>query len=99
MSEQAANSQLAWRRVLPLCLVRADRCRRRYRTFGLLLVACFLAGLSEANISVAQSAIADIAPAQQRSRLLDTCTSARASRTWRARWSAASSPTPSRVVV
>jgi MFS family permease len=39
------------------------------RSFGLLLIACFLAGLSEANISVAQSAIADIAPAPQRSRL------------------------------
>ncbi len=38
------------------------------RTFGLLLLACFLAGLSEANISVAQSAIADIAPASERSR-------------------------------
>ena len=151
MSEQAANSQLAWRRVLPLYLVvfagfvgyslmiaiftplmlrpdggmlprsdgtsmraialgillalyplaqflaapiigaLSDRHGRRptllislaacaacyaliavavgTRTFGLLLVACFLAGLSEANISVAQSAIADIAPAQQRSRL------------------------------
>jgi MFS family permease len=39
------------------------------RTFELLLVACFFAGLSEANIAVAQSAVADIAPVNERSRL------------------------------
>ena len=39
------------------------------RTFWLLAVACFVAGLAEANIAVAQSAVADVAPAQQRSRL------------------------------
>lgn len=39
------------------------------RTFGLLMVACFVAGLAEANIAIAQSAVADVAPAAQRSRL------------------------------
>ena len=39
------------------------------RTLGLLIAACFLAGLAEANIVIAQSAVADIAPPQQRSRL------------------------------
>jgi DHA1 family tetracycline resistance protein-like MFS transporter len=39
------------------------------RTFEPLMVACFVAGLAEANIAVAQSAVADIAPLQQRSRL------------------------------
>jgi MFS family permease len=39
------------------------------RTLALLIVGCLLAGLSEANIAVAQSAIADIAPPAQRSRL------------------------------
>jgi DHA1 family tetracycline resistance protein-like MFS transporter len=39
------------------------------RIFWLLAVACFVAGLAEANIAVAQSAVADVAPAQQRSRL------------------------------
>jgi MFS family permease len=39
------------------------------RTLWLLMVACFVAGLAEANIAVAQSAVADVAPAQQRSRL------------------------------
>jgi predicted MFS family arabinose efflux permease len=32
-------------------------------------IACFVASLAEANIAVAQSAVADVAPAQQRSRL------------------------------
>lgn len=39
------------------------------RTFWVLTVACFVAGLAEANIAVAQSAVADVAPAEQRSRL------------------------------
>jgi MFS family permease len=39
------------------------------RTFGLLMVACFVAGLAEANIAIAQSAVADVAPAPQRTRL------------------------------
>jgi DHA1 family tetracycline resistance protein-like MFS transporter len=39
------------------------------RTLGLLMVACFLAGLAEANVAVAQSAVADVAPPSQRSRL------------------------------
>lgn len=39
------------------------------RTLWLLMVACFVAGLAEANIAVAQSAVADVAPVQQRSRL------------------------------
>jgi MFS family permease len=39
------------------------------RAFGLLMVACFMAGLAEANIAIAQSAVADVAPAQQRTRL------------------------------
>jgi MFS family permease len=38
-------------------------------SLALLAVACLLAGLSEANIAIAQSAIADIAPAADRSRL------------------------------
>ena len=39
------------------------------RSLALLAVACLLAGLSEANIAIAQSAIADVAPAAERSRL------------------------------
>jgi MFS family permease len=39
------------------------------RDFRVLMVACFLAGLAEANITVAQSAVADVAPRDQRSRL------------------------------
>jgi MFS family permease len=39
------------------------------RNLALLIVGCLLAGLSEANIAVAQSAIADITPPSQRSRL------------------------------
>jgi MFS family permease len=39
------------------------------QSLGLLMAACLLAGLSEANIAIAQSAIADIAPAAERSRL------------------------------
>jgi DHA1 family tetracycline resistance protein-like MFS transporter len=39
------------------------------RTLALLMVGCLLAGLCEANIAVAQSAIADVAPPAQRSRL------------------------------
>ncbi len=39
------------------------------RSLPLLMAACLLAGLSEANIAIAQSAIADVAPAQQRGRL------------------------------
>jgi MFS family permease len=35
----------------------------------LLMAACLLAGLSEANIAIAQSAIADVTPPAQRSRL------------------------------
>jgi DHA1 family tetracycline resistance protein-like MFS transporter len=38
-------------------------------SLALLAVACLLAGLSEANIAIAQSAIADIAPAADRIRL------------------------------
>jgi DHA1 family tetracycline resistance protein-like MFS transporter len=38
-------------------------------SLALLAVACLLAGLSEANIAIAQSAIADVAPAAERSRL------------------------------
>jgi DHA1 family tetracycline resistance protein-like MFS transporter len=39
------------------------------RMIGLLMLACFLAGLAEANVAVAQSAVADIAPVSQRNRL------------------------------
>jgi MFS transporter, DHA1 family, tetracycline resistance protein len=39
------------------------------RNLALLIVGCLLAGLSEANIAVAQSAIADVAPTSQRNRL------------------------------
>jgi DHA1 family tetracycline resistance protein-like MFS transporter len=39
------------------------------RSLALLMTGCLLAGLAEANIAVAQSAIADVAPAAQRSRL------------------------------
>lgn len=38
-------------------------------SLALLMTASLLAGLSEANIAIAQSAIADVAPAAQRSRL------------------------------
>ena len=38
-------------------------------SLALLMVACFLAGLSEANITIAQSAIADLASPGQRGRL------------------------------
>ncbi|MGC1166643.1 MAG: MFS transporter [Solirubrobacterales bacterium] len=39
------------------------------RSLPLLMLACLLAGLSEANIAIAQSAIADVAAPAQRSRL------------------------------
>jgi DHA1 family tetracycline resistance protein-like MFS transporter len=39
------------------------------QSLPLLMVACLLAGLSEANIAIAQSAIADIAAAAERGRL------------------------------
>ncbi len=39
------------------------------QSLGLLAIACLLAGLSEANIAIAQSAIADLAPAAERGRL------------------------------
>jgi MFS family permease len=39
------------------------------RSLPLLALACLLAGLAEANIAIAQSAIADVAPAAERSRL------------------------------
>jgi DHA1 family tetracycline resistance protein-like MFS transporter len=39
------------------------------RSLPLLMIACLLAGLSEANIAIAQSAIADVAPPARRSRL------------------------------
>jgi DHA1 family tetracycline resistance protein-like MFS transporter len=39
------------------------------KSLPLLMAACLLAGLSEANIAIAQSAIADVTPAAQRSRL------------------------------
>ncbi len=39
------------------------------RSLPLLMIACLLAGLSEANIAIAQSAIADVAAPDQRSRL------------------------------
>jgi DHA1 family tetracycline resistance protein-like MFS transporter len=39
------------------------------RTLGLLMLACFVAGLAEANVAVAQSGVADVAPVSQRSRL------------------------------
>ena len=39
------------------------------RSLPLLALSCLLAGLAEANIAIAQSAIADVAPAAERSRL------------------------------
>jgi MFS family permease len=39
------------------------------KSLPLLMLACLLAGLSEANIAIAQSAIADVSPPAQRSRL------------------------------
>jgi DHA1 family tetracycline resistance protein-like MFS transporter len=39
------------------------------KSLPLLMIACFLAGLSEANIVIAQGAIADTAPRQDRNRL------------------------------
>ena len=39
------------------------------QSLALLMVACFLAGLSEANIVIAQGAIADTAPRSERNRL------------------------------
>jgi MFS family permease len=39
------------------------------RTLWLVMLACFVAGLAEANIAVAQSAVADVAPARERTRL------------------------------
>ena len=39
------------------------------QSLALLMVACFLAGLSEANIVIAQGAIADMAPRSERNRL------------------------------
>lgn len=52
------------------------------RNLALLIVGCLLAGLSEANIAVAQSAIADVAPARSEAACSDTCISAPASPTW-----------------
>lgn len=39
------------------------------RSLPLLVATCLFAGLAEANIAIAQSAVADVAPAAQRSRL------------------------------
>jgi MFS family permease len=63
------------RRVLLISLAASAACyvliaiALHVHSLALLMIGCLLAGLSEANIAIAQSAIADIAPPQQRSRL------------------------------
>jgi MFS family permease len=64
------------RRPVLLCSLLASVCfyglialALHLQSLALLMAACLLAGLAEANIAIAQSAIADIAPAAERSRL------------------------------
>jgi MFS family permease len=64
------------RRPVLLCSLAASACfyalmalALHERSLALLMVACLLAGLAEANIAIAQSAIADVAPPAARSRL------------------------------
>jgi MFS transporter, DHA1 family, tetracycline resistance protein len=64
------------RRPVLLCSLVASTCfyalmalALHLHSLPLLATACLLAGLGEANIAIAQSAIADVAPATERSRL------------------------------
>jgi DHA1 family tetracycline resistance protein-like MFS transporter len=71
----ALSDRFGRRRVLLVSLVASACCYAliafalHERSLALLMVACLLAGLSEANIAIAQSAIADVAAPGQRSRL------------------------------
>ena len=71
----ALSDRFGRRRVLLVSLAASACCYAlialalHLRSLPLLMAACLLAGLSEANIAIAQSAIADVAPAQQRGRL------------------------------
>ena len=71
----ALSDRFGRRRVLFVSLVASACCYAliafalHERSLVLLMVACLLAGLSEANIAIAQSAIADVAAPAQRSRL------------------------------
>jgi DHA1 family tetracycline resistance protein-like MFS transporter len=71
----ALSDRFGRRRVLLISLVASTFCYAliafalHENSIGLLMVACFLAGLSEANIAIAQSAIADVATPVQRGRL------------------------------
>ena len=71
----ALSDRSGRRRVLLVSLVASACCyvliavALEVGSLPLLMLACTLAGLSEANTAIAQSAVADIAPASQRSRL------------------------------
>jgi MFS family permease len=71
----ALSDRFGRRRVLLASLVASACCYAliafalHLHSLPLLMAACLLAGLAEANIAIAQSAIADIAPARQRGRL------------------------------
>lgn len=71
----ALSDRFGRRRVLLISLVASTLCYAliafalHENSLGLLMVACSLAGLSEANIAIAQSAIADVATPVERGRL------------------------------
>ena len=71
----ALSDRFGRRRVLLISLVASTACYAliglalEIHSLALLMGACLLAGLGEANIAIAQSAIADVAAPSQRSRL------------------------------
>lgn len=71
----ALSDRFGRRRVLLVSLTASAACYAlialalHVHSLALLMVACFLAGLCEANIAIAQSAIADLAPPADRGRL------------------------------
>jgi MFS family permease len=71
----ALSDRFGRRRVLLISLATSAACYALIalalaaKSLPLLMVACLLAGLSEANIAIAQSAIADVSAPAQRSRL------------------------------
>ena len=71
----ALSDRFGRRQVLMISLVASACCyvlialALEIGSLPLLMLACALAGFSEANTAIAQSAVADIAPASQRSRL------------------------------
>lgn len=71
----ALSDRFGRRRVLLWSLAASAGCYALIATalheqsLALLMAACALAGLSEANVAIAQSAVADVAPPAQRTRL------------------------------